>query len=197
MYLNFEVPGAEWLCLAEENHATARTRKREKWSFGPAEERSFVVPSPMTNSCGKELSGKTSHRCLDNTGPRRWLVIEFDKLEDGVTDMPIDEQAALAGHFRAAAIAAGWPPLRLCVHSAGKSLHSWFGPVESEDTAFELMAYAIMLGADSASWNRCQLMRLPEGKRTVAAIEPWLPDGWDAPTSQVRQRVMYFNPGHA
>lgn len=163
-WLDWLFPEAEWLCLAVDHPATARTRLREKWSFGPAEECGLVVPSPMTGPSGLTLGGERSHRCLDNTGPRRWLVIEFDKL-------PIDEQAALHWHFRDWAAVTGWPRLRLCVHSGGKSLHGWYGPVTSEDRAHELMAYAVIFGADPATWNRCQLVRLPGGARNGARLE--------------------------
>ena len=38
----------------------------------------FIVPSPMSKAFGLNKAGKQSHRCLDNTGPRRFLVVEFD-----------------------------------------------------------------------------------------------------------------------
>lgn len=170
-WLDLLFPGAEWLCLAVDHPATARSRAREKWSFGPAEECGLVVPSPMTGPSGKRQDGQRSHRCLDNTGPRRWLVIEFDKLEDGKTPMPIDEQAALHWHFRASAEAADWPRLALVVHSGGKSLHGWYGLCGEEERSRELMAYAVSLGADAATWNRCQLVRMPGGRRKGEPLE--------------------------
>jgi len=176
-WLDWLFPAAEWLCLAEDHPATARSRRSERWTFGPAERCGLIVPSPMTGSSGLGLDGRTSHRCLGNTGPRRWLVLEFDH-------GTIDEQAALHWHLRAAARAAGWPPLRLCVHSGGKSLHGWFGPCPDfggEDRARELMAYAISLGADPATWNRCQLVRLPGGQRSPG----------------IRQEVFFFAPAWA
>jgi hypothetical protein len=38
----------------------------------------FVVPSPMSAKTGLTQEGKESGRCLGNTGPRRFLVTEFD-----------------------------------------------------------------------------------------------------------------------
>jgi hypothetical protein len=38
----------------------------------------FVVPSPMSSKLGLTQEGKESGRCLGNTGPRRFLVTEFD-----------------------------------------------------------------------------------------------------------------------
>jgi hypothetical protein len=153
-------PGAAWLCLAKDHPASARTRQPEKWTGGRADEWALVVPSPMTGPSGKALDGTTSHRCLGNTGPRRWLVIEFDS-------GTLDEQAALHWHLDQAAEAMEWPRLCLAVHSAGKSLHGWYGLIGDEAAAESLMAYARILGADTATWNRCQLVRLPGGLRTV------------------------------
>lgn len=157
-WLDWLFPGAEWLCLADDHPATARTRRREKWSFGAADQCGLVVPSPMTGPGGRGLDGRQSHRCLDNTGPRRWLVIEFDS---GTAD----EQAALHWHL------GGTWPLVLCVHSAGKSIHGWYGPLMSEPDARACMEYAVHLGADYATWNRCQLVRLPGGSRRGQRLE--------------------------
>ncbi len=161
----------QWLCLATDHPATARSRLREKWSFGPAEKCGLIVPSPMLGPGGVGRDGERAHRCLSNTGPRQWLVIEFDR-------GTLDEQAALHWHLRAAAVAAGWPRLAVCVHSGGKSLHGWYGLCQSEENSRELMAYAASLGADTAGWPRCQLMRLPGGLRREG----------------VRQEVFFFDP---
>ena len=169
-WLDYLFPGAEWLCLAEAEQHTARTRPPSKWYFGEAEKRSFIVPSPMTGPSGLNQDGKPSHRCLDNTGPRRWLVIEFDS-------GTIDEQASLHWYLRAAARAVGWPRLRLCVHSGGKSLHGWYGPCADEASAMALMDFALILGADRATRERCQLVRLPCGVRNGK-----------------RQEVFFFEP---
>lgn len=151
-------PDAQWLCLAVDHPATARSRRAERWLWGPADGCGLIVPSPMTGPSGKGQDGRVSHRCLDNTGPRRWLVIEFDS-------GTIDEQAALHWHLDAAAEFMGWPRLALAVHSGGKSLHGWYGLCRDEEESRELMEYARTLGADTATWNRCQLVRLPAGLR--------------------------------
>lgn len=187
-WLAWLFPGAEWLCLAQDHPATARTRAPERWYFGAADECGLVVPSPMTGPSGNGLDGRMSHRCLANTGPRRWLVIEFDS-------GTIDEQAALHWHLRDAAVAAGWPRLTLCVHSGSKSLHGWYGPCEGEEAARDLMAYTVSLGADHSGWNRCQLMRLPGGRRLrkdVTAAN--LPSGFDEPSAFITQEVFFFDP---
>lgn len=198
-WLDALFPDAEWLCLAVDHPATARSRRREKWMFGPADECGLVVPSPMTGPSGRRQDGQVSHRCYENTGARRWLVIEFDS-------GAIDEQAALHWHLRASAATAGWPPLRLVVHSGGKSLHGWYGPIlipsksgeldSDEESARELMGYAITLGADPATWVRCQLVRLPGGCRELKSDPKLfgdysLPDGFEMPGNRVRLEVFY------
>jgi hypothetical protein len=125
----------------------------------------FIVPNPMLSRVIPE--GARSQRCLQNTGDRRYLVIEFDSGS-------IDEQATIAWHLAQRA------SLVLVVHSGGKSLHSWFnvaGQQEAETRAF--MDYAVSLGADSATWVKCQAVRMPGGLRPGVG----------------RQEIVFFNPG--
>ena len=120
----------------------------------------------MRARIGTTKEGKTSEHCLDNTGDRRFLVVEFDK---GVTN----EHAALLWHL------AGYGPLAMVVHSGGKSLHGWFfcaGQIEANMRRF--MEYAVSLGADDATWTCSQFVRLPAGRRENGA----------------RQQVFYFDP---
>jgi hypothetical protein len=125
-----------------------------------------MVPSPMAALKGKTKDGKDSPRCLDNTGPRRFLVVEFDSGDR-------DSQAGRLLHLGENA------PLTLALHSGGKSLHGWFfcdGIPEADLRNF--MEYCVMLGADSATWCRCQMVRIPDGRRNNGR----------------RQTVYYFNP---
>ncbi len=58
------------------------------------------------------------------------------------------------------------------------------------------MWYTASLGADTASWNLSQLIRLPGGIRNVKA-SPGIPvdfPEWAEPSDRVRQEVMYFEP---
>ena len=38
----------------------------------------YIVPSPMSAVTGLNQDNEASERCLDNTGPRRFLITEFD-----------------------------------------------------------------------------------------------------------------------
>jgi hypothetical protein len=147
--------------------ATFRTAPRESFR-GTLSGMSLIVPSPMSALTGARKSdGKQSPHTLDNTGPRRFLVIEFDH---GTAD----EQAALHWHLREFA------PLVLVVSSGGKSQHGWFNCEGiAEDVTRRFMRYAASLGADPATWTRSQFVRVPQG---------WRAD------KQARQDVAYFNP---
>jgi hypothetical protein len=107
------------------------TRPREEWR-GRESVFQFIVPIPMTKVKGRKRDGKESERCLDNTGPRRYLVFEFDMAESGpwaryVADwkkrgITIDD----ANVALLLELGAGGPPrlpLVLAVHSGGKSVH--------------------------------------------------------------------------
>lgn len=157
-------PGEPLLCVGESlKHFS--TKPREEWR-GKLAKQQFVVPSPMVSKSGKTKDGHTSSRTLENTGPRRFLVVEFDQ---GTKN----KQAALLLHL------ASHAPLALVVHSGGKSLHGWFycaGQPEEELRKF--MRYAVSLGADPATWTRCQLVRLPGGLRDNGQ----------------RQTVLFCNP---
>jgi hypothetical protein len=129
---------------------------------------SLIVPSPMSAATGARKSdGKQSPHTLENTGPRRFLVVEFDH---GTAD----EQAALHWHLREFA------PLVLVVSSGGKSQHGWFNCQGiAEDVTRRFMRYAVTLGADPATWTRSQFVRLPQG---------WRAD------KQAPQDVAFFDP---
>ena len=129
-----------------------------------AGQQQFIVPSPMIGR-GVPHNGK-SRRCLTNTGPRVYLVIESDS---GTAD----EQAAILWHL------AQFAPFVLAIHSAGKSVHGWFyvaNRSEAENSKF--MQYAVSLGADPATFVKCQPVRMPGGHRP----------------GQGKQEILYFRP---
>jgi hypothetical protein len=158
-------PGNPLLCVGE-TMAKFKTAPREDFR-GTLSEMALIVPSPMSALSGITKAGRPSAHTLDNTGPRRFLVIEFDH---GTAD----EQAALHWHLREFA------PLVLVVSSGSKSQHGWFNCQGiPEDVTRRFMRYAASLGADPATWTRSQFVRLPQG---------WRAD------KQAPQDVAYFNP---
>jgi len=158
-------PGDPWLCVGE-SQCAFHTRRRSELR-GRLARQSFIVPTPMTARTGRTQEGRMSEHALANTGPRRYLVVEFDS---GATD----DHAALLLHLARCA------PLALAVHSAGKSLHGWFHCATlDEATIARFMRYAVSLGADSHLWLRSQFARMPDGTR-----EPG--------TARARRQTVYF-----
>jgi hypothetical protein len=142
-----------------------QTRPRSFWR-GIASRLQFIVPSPMSSVTGMTKAGHPSEHCEANTGPRRFLVVEQDKGS-------ADEQAAVILHLAMKA------PLALAVFSGKKSIHAWFYcQGQDEKTLRAFMESAVALGADSATWNKTQFCRMPDGTREGGA----------------RQVVYYYNP---
>jgi len=158
-------PGNPLLCCGQSD-SDFDTRPRTEWR-GTLTTKQLLVPSPMSARLGRRIKdGQLSAHTLDNTGPRRFLVVEFDK-------GTIDEHAALLLHLASRA------PLVLAVHSGNKSLHGWFYCASQPDEKLRrFMGYAVSLGADHATWSRAQFVRMPDGQRDTGK----------------RQTVFFFNP---
>jgi hypothetical protein len=139
------------LCCGKSN-SDFDTKPREEWR-GELSRLQFIVPSPMSALTGNTRDGRESKHTLDNTGPRRFLVCEFDRGE-------IDDHAALLIHL------GGYAPLVCVVHSGRRSLHGWFyvhGQLDEKMLRF--FRYAVSLGADPATWRSSQFVRMPDGVR--------------------------------
>jgi hypothetical protein len=166
-------PGNPLLCIGDpcilpdgSPSQTFDTKPHEAWR-GDIARHSLIVPSPMSNVWGRRKSdGKPSKHTLDNTGPRRFLVIEFD-------NGSLDSQASRIFHLASKA------PLALVTHSGSKSLHSWFYcQGQAENSLHRFMRYAVTIGADKATWLRSQFVRVPDGTRDDGRA----------------QRAYFFNP---
>lgn len=114
----------------------------------------LIVPNPMSARTGETKNGRPSVRSLSNVGPRIHAVIEFDWGS-------LDEQAAVILHLSTFGI-----PLLLVVFSGSKSLHAWFDvrdlPAEEVE---KFLRYAAYLGADTATFNPVQFVRMPNAWR--------------------------------
>ncbi len=162
-------PGKPWLCCGASTSQFA-TLRREEWR-GQLSGLQFIVPSPMSKKwgCTKDTPPKRSQHTLGNTGPRHYLVIEFDQ-------GTFDNQAAILWHLHQRT---AHDPLILAVMSGGKSLHGWFrcqGISEARLRGFT--RYTATLGADPTTWTRSQFVRMPDGLRSNGE----------------RQEVVFFNP---
>lgn len=124
----------------------------------------FIVPCYMTAKYGTTQDGKRSMHCLDNCGPRRFCVCDFD--EPASSDHP-----SIIWHLKKIF------PLVMVLSSGGKSLHAWFSIPASEEPAF--WKAAIPCGADPALMrNRSSFVRMPLGTRDNGNT----------------QQVFYFDP---
>jgi hypothetical protein len=183
-------PGNPFICAGTELDRYLLTRPREEWR-GFLGKQQFIVPSAMTKRKGLTQEKKLSFRSLDNVGPRHYLVIEFDFVEHGpkgheTAAAPMLQRLAATGVTIADLCASiHWElqklwPAALILHSGGKSLHGWYPCLGIDEQRLNrFMRYAVSLGADPATWNPVQFVRMPEGLRR--------PNG-------IRQEIHYFNP---
>ncbi|MBL9169738.1 MAG: hypothetical protein JNN07_18500 [Verrucomicrobiales bacterium] len=150
-------PGNPLLCCSWRTRCFD-TLEREEWGERLANMQ-FIVPNPMAAKSGLTKDGRTSKHTLNNTGPRRFLVVEFDQGS-------LDSHATILTHL------ATFAPLICVVFSGSKSLHGWF-LVENQAEALVLrfFRYAVSLGADSATWSPCQFVRMPNGLRENGKLQ--------------------------
>jgi hypothetical protein len=157
------------------------TRRREKWR-GMLHKYALIVPSPMTSETGLTKSGHQSYHSLNNTGPRRFLIIEADRGN-------LDQQAAVIGHLGSSA------PLAAVVFSGSRSLHGYFVCGRTpEETLLRFMKYAVSLGADKKMWLPSQFCRIPDGRRSDDKTSDALATCGLKGLSPGRQALLYLNP---
>jgi hypothetical protein len=161
-------PPDSLLCMAKSSSEFA-TRPLQELLCLKLSAAELIVPSPMSAIYGITKDGKRSMHTLDNTGPRRYIVTEFDSgTHDG--------QAALIWHLR------DYASLVMVLRSGGKSLHAWWACAGADEAkVLRFFRYAVSLGADHMTWTRSQFVRIPQG---------WRAD------KQVRQQVLYFDPSN-
>jgi hypothetical protein len=181
LFVDSLFPGNPLLCVGISN-SRFYTDFRETFR-GCLRQQSLIVPSPMSAQKGRTKQGKLSYHSEHNTGPRRFLVVEFDR-------GTLDQQAALLWHL------ARFAPLALVVFSASKSAHGWFlCEGQPEDKLQRFFDYAVSLGGDSRTWSRCQFVRMPDGRRTDGKTSDVLKLARIDSVPRGRQAVLYFNPG--
>lgn len=127
----------------------------------------FIVPCYMLSKYGLTQQGKKSMHCLDNCGPRRFAVCDFDEPSS-------DHHSSIIWHLKQSF------DLVMALSSGGKSLHAWFNiPADEED---DFWKQAVPLGADPALMrNRSSFVRMPLGMRDTGK----------------RQGVLYLDPSKA
>jgi hypothetical protein len=147
------------------------TRPRAHWY--KLQDLQFIVPNPMTAPRGLTQQHKGSAHALSNTGPRRFLIVEFDfDASNSVEEARLLERLSTEGRdvrdLCAALLLhlAERAPLTLAVHSGQKSLHGWFYCAGvPEERVWRFFRDAVSLGADRANWTPSQFARMPDGLR--------------------------------
>jgi hypothetical protein len=177
-----------WVCYGSRDHFWTR-RLSDMRSRASAFEQ--IVPSPMLAQYGETADGHLSEHSLKGTGPRTFLVTEFDftpvtrqrkpsiwaPLIKACADKGrnvLDINAALTAHLRSLG------NLWMVVFSGGKSLQSWWPCLGTEEDSL-LRWYrneALSIGACPSTKCRSQFVRMPDGSRD---------DGR-------RQCIEYYNP---
>jgi len=129
-------------------------------------EKQFITPAFMLATHGETQEGKLSMHAKSNTGPRRFIVCDFDE--------PASElHPSIIMHL------AKFRPLTMVLASGGKGLHAWFPTTTSIEDDRLFWRLCIGLGADPALFrNHSQFVRSPNGTRDNGK----------------RQTVVYFNP---
>jgi hypothetical protein len=179
------------ICAASEFNRSA-TRLLEEYTC--PERYQFIVPSPMSSRYWTDVNGRQHARGNANIGQRRFIVTDFDIKPTKPNGSP-SIYAAIIEKWNAAGVTiqdaaaalisylADAGPLTMVVYSGNVSLQGWwYCQGESESLSGGMRAFfetAVILGADSAGWTRCQLFRMPGARRVDAGR---------------RQDVVFFNP---
>jgi hypothetical protein len=152
-FLDRMFPGDPLLCIGATAFAMD-TRPLSQWR-GLLAGMQFLVPSPMTSPTGpRKEDGQESFHAESNTGPRIFLVTEFDHATKPQQMARIRALEARGTH-----------KLALIVDSAGKSLHAYWKTSGDAHADFIFFSHATKLGADERLWLRSQFARLPAGQR--------------------------------
>jgi hypothetical protein len=171
-------PGDPLLCAGGSAH-TFVTRPKSEYRDFPNKQ--FIVPSPMSAVKGETQDGKLSFKSNANTGPRRFLVLDFDISEFGRDRVTPTVFAPLIRAWRIdgigpkqaqAAIILALKRRRepvLVLDSGGKSLHaSFYVEGQPEEVIKATMQLAVKLGAEPLTFVRNLLGCRKERAKTAS-----------------------------
>jgi hypothetical protein len=164
MVLEWLYPDPEGLICVGKSAFDFRTGHLARFKDASLNACQFVVPGYMSKVKGLTQEGTESMHCLDNCGPRRFCVCDFDEPKSA-------EHPSIIWYLK------DLFDLVMVISSGGKSLHAWFNVPASLEPEF--WKVAIQMGADAALMrNRSSFVRMPFGTR----------DNGHA------QQLFYFNP---
>lgn len=144
-------PGDPLLCIGQDNsHFTTRLLSEHRFT----DRMGLIVPNPMTGKQGKTKQGHMSAHALSITGPRHYLIVEFD-------------WGLIQGQLKLLCHLSEFARLVMVVHSGSKSAHGWFDVRrQDEEKTHKFFEYAVEAGADPRLWLRSQFCRMPGGFRS-------------------------------
>jgi hypothetical protein len=144
-------PDHEGLLCVGESMSRFHTAPLRDHSF--LRRKQLIVPCYMTARTGLTQEGKVSAHTKANTGPRRYIVCDFDS-------PPPEQHPSIIHHL------ARFRPLTMALSSGGKSIHAWFPTTANKDDDKLFWRLCITLGADPVLCrNRSQFVRMPNGTR--------------------------------
>lgn len=149
-------PGDPLVCIGS---SLSRCFTERLSDFTGLENAQFIVPSPMKQRTGVARNGKRSRRALESVGDRAYIVIEGDFEVETGGKSPKEACWAILGEMTR------FRPLVCAVDSGGKSIHGWFRASGDEEDDLNFFRHAVRHGADSKTWTKNQLVRLPGGTR--------------------------------
>ena len=184
-YVDTLFPERPLLCIGK-SEKRFMTAPRDEWPDHILGVRSLIVPSPMIAIKGRRKSDEQmSYHTEDNTGPRRYLGVEYDSGS-------LDSMAARLWHLNS------YRQLVMVVYSGGKSLHGWFDfRNEPEERVEKFFNLAVKIGADPKTFSRSQFVRMPCGARmdfNRDAVLNRLEQAGIHGLNPGHQAVMYWNP---
>ena len=164
--LGWLFPGDPLLCCGKSKYEFD-TRLLSEWADTDLSKWQFVVPSPMiARRALCKNTDKMSAHTEAGTGPRRFLVVDFDDF------------AGLDVHAAAAWALGALLPLVMVLKTGGKGLHAWYAVRDKSEAELKrFYCLGCVFGGDPRLWLCSQFARMPDGRRDNGG----------------EQRVIYFN----
>ena len=136
--------------IAAGNLAKSEVMSLKKWMHVGFDHCDLFCPNPMRGYSGINFNKKPSVRCRDNTGRRKYVVLEIDGLR-------LDNQASVIDFLTRVE----GTTLRMVVYSGRKSLHATFDAFPNEEDNWRFISNLVTYGGDSRMYFPEQQSRLP------------------------------------
>jgi len=164
--------------IAAGNLAKSEVMSLKKWMHVGFDHCDLFCPNPMRGYSGINFNKKPSARCRDNTGRRKYVVLEIDGLR-------LDNQASVIDFLTRVE----GTTLRMVVYSGRKSLHATFDAFPNEEDNRRFISNLVTYGGDSRMYFPEQQSRLPAvARRNIRGQVERTSSG------DICQRCIFLNP---